>query len=230
MGINWKSLIVNAAGSNLKISSIVCKGADTIEFKAQLPSNAYGSYKIYRATVSASGTGKLKLLDEFPCEGNGWFFDSSGIGTSDGNRNKITCISSNRKMAGTVSFIDSGVKLGNKYIYQIVHIDTFNEKKVYSNKVSCKSVLGVPTITKGYASSNTTAKLVWSNVKAKGYEVYRYDGKKWKRVKTITKATTTSYTNTKLKSGKTYKYKIRSYSTLNGLKVYSKFSKVCSIK
>ena len=52
----------------------------------------------------------------------------------------------------------------------------------------------------------------------------------FKTVKTITKGSTVTYKNTKLKSGKTYYYKVRAYVKINNTKYYSKWSTVKSIK
>lgn len=64
---------------------------------------------------------------------------------------------------------------------------------------------------------------------AKGYEIWRKTGKngKYKRIKTITKKSTVKYTNSKLRKGKTYYYRVRSYAIGNkGQKVYSSWSGV----
>ncbi len=64
---------------------------------------------------------------------------------------------------------------------------------------------------------------------AKGYEIWRKTGKnkKYKRIKTITKNSTVKYTNSKLKKGSTYYYRVRSYAIgNNGQKVYSSWSRV----
>lgn len=56
----------------------------------------------------------------------------------------------------------------------------------------------------------TTVTLKWTAPSgAKGYEVQQYISKKWKTVKKISKAKTTSVKITKLKSKKTYKFRVR---------------------
>lgn len=76
---------------------------------------------------------------------------------------------------------------------------------------------------------NGTGKLVikWKKVKnVKGYELYRKDqfDSTYYKVKTITNGNTTQYTNSGLESGTKYTYKIRSYSVIDGTKIYSAFS------
>ena len=65
-----------------------------------------------------------------------------------------------------------------------------------------------------------------------GYEVYRAASKngKYKKVTTVTKASKVTYTNKNLKTGKKYYYKIRTYKTVNGKKVYGEYSAVKSVK
>lgn len=63
------------------------------------------------------------------------------------------------------------------------------------------------------AKSGSYIKLTWTrNSKAKGYQVYRKEGKgKWTKVKTITKNSTLTYTDKAVKRGKTYTYKVCAY-------------------
>ncbi len=59
-------------------------------------------------------------------------------------------------------------------------------------------------------ATHITATLTWKKTSgATGYEIQRKDGKKWKTVTTIKKASTTSYTVKKLKNDKTYEFRIR---------------------
>ncbi len=67
----------------------------------------------------------------------------------------------------------------------------------------------------------------------KGYEIqYATDKKFTKNTKTVSinKAKTTSKTIKKLKSGKKYYVRIRTFTKKNGEKVYSKWSKTKSVK
>lgn len=62
----------------------------------------------------------------------------------------------------------------------------------------------------------STVKLAWKAVPgATGYRVFRYDAKTKKYV-TVKTLTGTSYTVSKLKSGTSYKFAVRAYSTVNG--------------
>ena len=91
-----------------------------------------------------------------------------------------------------------------------------------------------PTPSKVKATAGSKqAKVSWARIKGvSGYEVYRSTKKSsgYKRVTTIKKASTTSYTNKKLKKNKRYYFKVRAYRTVNGKKLYSKYSSPKQVK
>ena len=67
---------------------------------------------------------------------------------------------------------------------------------------------------------------------SQGYIVYSATSKngKYKAVKTITKANTKTFTQKKLKKGKTYYYKVCAYRTVSGKKIMSADSGIQSAK
>lgn len=67
-----------------------------------------------------------------------------------------------------------------------------------------------------------------SNEKAKGYQIYRAEGKKWKVIKTIKRGKTVTFVDKKVKKNKVYRYKVRAYGTVKGKKVYGNFGYVCT--
>lgn len=72
---------------------------------------------------------------------------------------------------------------------------------------------------KAASQSTSSIKLAWSKVSgATGYEVYRQSGSKWVKVATVKSNT---YTNSKLKVGTAYTYRIRAYKTVGKTNVYS---------
>lgn len=105
-----------------------------------------------------------------------------------------------------------------------------------SNKLSasCK-VTVAPAKTKitGLKAKKKAITVKWKKQNdATGYVIYRAVKKNgtYKAVKTITKKTTTSWTNKNLKKGKKYFYKIKVYKTSKGGKAYSDFSNTKSAK
>ena len=83
------------------------------------------------------------------------------------------------------------------------------------------------------STKKKTAKISWKKVSdADGYVVYRSTKKKggYKKVATVKKSSTVSYTNKKLSSKKTYYYKVRSYKKINGVTIYSSYSSPKKVK
>lgn len=87
-----------------------------------------------------------------------------------------------------------------------------------------------PVITSVSNKSRQKLVITWKKVKgAKGYELYRRTGKKgsYKKLKVIKSGSTLKYTNSKLKKGTAYYYKIRAYKyDAKGKKVYGGWSSV----
>lgn len=122
----------------------------------------------------------------------------------------------------TVSYKDN-IKCGTATI-------TIKGKGSYTGtiKKTFKINLPKPDLKSVSKSGTSNIKLTWSKTKgASGYEVYRLNGKTWKKISTIK---STSFTDKGLKKNVTYQYKIRAYQTVNGKKVYSSYSSVKKIK
>ena len=90
-------------------------------------------------------------------------------------------------------------------------------KKTYVTIIR-KPVLAVSSV------SSNKIKLTWNKISgASGYEIQRYNSsrKEYTTIKTIKNGSTVSYTNSGLSKKTTYKYRIRSYKTVRGKKIYS---------
>lgn len=88
------------------------------------------------------------------------------------------------------------------------------------------------TNVKSNSLTSTAAQLSWDKVNnAKGYRIYVYNTgtKKYSKVITIPKNTTTSYKLTGLKGGKEYKYKVRAYQKTNGQTLWGRSSKAVTV-
>ena len=102
----------------------------------------------------------------------------------------------------------------------------------FSTAVSAKTMLNTPKLT---AKSTKKGKvtLTWRNVaKATGYEIY-YSTKKngiYTRLKTVSKSSGRKYVDSGLASGERYYYTIRAYRTANGVKTYSNYNTIKSVK
>ncbi|MCQ4635331.1 Ig-like domain-containing protein [Anaerovorax odorimutans] len=135
-----------------------------------------------------------------------------------------------KKVATTsgASYTNKKLTTGKTYYYKVKAI-AGSSTSAYTKVVSAKPVPKAPTKVKAKKASKTSIKVSWKKVsKANGYKVYRATSQKgkYKAVKTITKGSTTKYTNKKLKKNKTYYYKVRAYQKVKGKKVYGTYSKV----
>lgn len=138
--------------------------------------------------------------------GEGKNFDyAKGVTATDYEDRRLKSITLPTKNLSTLS-------VGNYTVsYKAVDSDgnvTTSIRKVTVKPKAVQKVTAVSTFT-------SNVKLSWSRVTgASGYKVYRYSTakKKYVLIKTITKNTTLTYTDSKLSSGTTYKYKVTAYS------------------
>ena len=108
----------------------------------------------------------------------------------------------------STSYTDSKVSSGKTYTYTVRCINSFATKFTsgYDSKGKSVKYISAPKITKA-ESVNGGVKISWN--KSKGAEKYRiyYKGSKgWTR---LADTTSTSYTDSKVSSGKTYTYTVR---------------------
>lgn len=120
------------------------------------------------------------------------------------------------------------VLTGTTTTYTVKAYRTSGKKNIYSSYsktgIKGKSALSKPAISK-LSKMSKGLKLQWKAVSgASGYIIQRYDSGKWVTKKTITSAKTLTYTDTSAKKGKTYKYRIAAYRTVNKKKVLSTYS------
>ena len=151
--------------------------------------------------------------------------------SKDGSYSKVKTITN----VSTTSWTDKDVKTGKTYYYKMKAVVTTDKSVTsgYSAVKSAKCVPAKPGSVKVSSPKKKQLKVSWKKVSgASGYEVYRATSKdgKYKKVKTIGKGKTVTYTDKKVSSGKTYYYKVRSYRTVNGEKVYSGYSSIVSKK
>lgn len=128
------------------------------------------------------------------------------------------------------SYTKTGLTTGNSYTFKVRAYTTKSGKTAYgsySKAVSAKPALSKVTGVKVKNSSSKAAKVTWKKVSgASGYEIVRAtkSNGKFKKVKTITKGSTVTYTNKKLIKKKKYYYKVRAYRKVGKKKVYSSYS------
>ena len=191
----------------------------TLDFT--VPATTWNTFKIKNYKTIELSWGK-KSVDGYK------IYRKTGTG-------KYTCIQT-IKDKSTVSFKDTTVKPKNTYTYRIRGYVSVNGKNYYSKYTSVNTAelkMAKPQLKKAYVSGGKKIKVTWKrDSKADGYYIYRATSKKgtYKKVKTITKNKTVSWSDTSIKTGKTYYYKIRSFVKASTGTKSSSYSNVFSVK
>ena len=133
----------------------------------------------------------------------------------------------------TTSKVSTALKTGTKYYYKVRAYKDVNGTKIYgafSSIVNAVPKPAAPTGVKAVSASSTSIKVSWNKTTgATGYEVFR-STKADSSYVMIQSTTTTSITNKGLTNGKTYYFKIRAYTEVNGTRYYGDYSSVVSAK
>ncbi|MCD8095725.1 MAG: fibronectin type III domain-containing protein, partial [Ruminococcus sp.] len=94
----------------------------------------------------------------------------------------------------------------------------------YKDNYTAKKTVSTVSVKSDYTSTTSAVRINWTKVSgATGYRIYRYNTstKTWEKVKTIKNGSTTTYKQTGLKAGTTYKYKVKAYVKYNGTNYWS---------
>ena len=152
---------------------------------------------------------------------------------------RSTSKSSNYKKIATVttnSFTDKGLTKGKTYYYKVRAYVKSGKTTLQSDSSKYDSVkvcAPTPASITAKKSKTSVAKITWTkSTGAEGYEIAMATAKdgKYTTIKTITNGSTLSFTKSGLTKNKTYYFKVRSYITINGKKVYSDYTRVANCK
>lgn len=136
----------------------------------------------------------------------------------------------------TNTFTDKGLSKGKTYYYKVasyVNSDGKQAVSAYTSVVAVKAAAPAPAQVSATKAKSGAAKITWSkSTGASGYEVYMATSAngKYTKARTINKSATVTYTKSGLKSGKTYFFKVRAYTTVSGKKVYSDYTRTVKVK
>ena len=129
------------------------------------------------------------------------------------------------------SYTDKDIKAKKVYYYKMTAFKKYDNKEYYSadSKIVEKTKYAQVVIKDSYSNDNKKSiTLKWKKVSGvSGYQIYRATSKNgtYKKIKTIKKKSTTSYTDKKdIKLGKLYYYKIRAYKNKSNKKEYGQYS------
>ncbi len=124
----------------------------------------------------------------------------------------------------TVNFTVKNLKSATAYKFRIKAYKKYNGDTLWSAATPTITATTKPTTPKNVSASQTETAITlkWNKVSnVNGYAVFQYISGKWKRVKTITSPSTVSCTVKNLKSGGTYKFRIKAYKKADGKTYWS---------
>ena len=123
------------------------------------------------------------------------------------------------------------LKTGTKYTFRVRAYKVISGVKYYSGwtTFSAATAPAAPSLKATPGTKSATLKA--GKQAATGFEIYRASSKngKFKKIATV-KGSSLSYKNKSLKSKSTYYYKVRAYVSVDGVKYYSAYSSVKSVK
>lgn len=137
------------------------------------------------------------------------------------------------KSGSTLQYASRKLSTGTTYYYKMRAYRASGGTTKYSAYSAARSKKVRPAKPSvGIKAGKRKITVKWKKVSgASRYVVYRAKKKngKYKRVRTL-KSSMRSYTNTGLKKGRKYYYKVRAYRKTKGKKVYSEYSRIVSRK
>ncbi|MBE5926960.1 MAG: hypothetical protein E7270_08380 [Lachnospiraceae bacterium] len=136
------------------------------------------------------------------------------------------------KTTTSTSFKNGKLTRGKTYYYKVRAYKIVNGTKIYGNFSSVKAMGTKPqTPIIELRSGNSKAKIIWKKISGiSGYEVYMSASSSgtYSKIKT-SGSNNTAYLKTGLTRGKKYYFKVRSYRTVSGKKIYSGWSSIESV-
>ena len=229
--------VKNSKGTTLKNGtdytvsySSGCKNTGKYSVKITFKGNYSGSKTLY-FNILPGKTSSLKASQATTSIKATWKAVTGASGY------KVTLYSSKDKALKTVyttntTYTFSKLSKGTTYKVRVTAYKTIDSKKVSSSvytQLTTATKTDAPSI-KVSSSAKKTAKVSWSKVSgATGYTVY-YSTSKNGTYKKLATTTSTSYTNKKLSSGKTYYFKVVANKKVGSVTINSAYSAVKSVK
>ncbi|MCD7741716.1 MAG: cellulase family glycosylhydrolase [Ruminococcus sp.] len=109
----------------------------------------------------------------------------------------------------------NNVKIGTATVKVTLKNNYSGSATATFNIVSDVSAPGKVTVKSSYSKTTSAVRINWNKVtNADGYRIYRYNSstKKWVKIKTIQSGSTTTYRDSGLKAGTTYKYCVKAFT------------------
>lgn len=136
-----------------------------------------------------------------------------------------------KTLSGT-SYVVTNLNSGTDYSYSVRAYGKGKNATVWGNHstVNTATVPAKIKLSSATVSDAGKAVLKWGKTAADGYEIYMATGTgQYKKIKTITKNSTVTYSKGSLAKGKTYSFIVRAYKTVGDSKLYGDYSNVKSV-
>ncbi len=189
------------------------------------------AYAVYCAACFGEG----KILDEGKHKCDSWTVIKTATCMADGVRTG-KCLVCESEVTEMIPKIEHHYVTTDKYGVIKEKCSVCGKERVTTgDRPSGESpeIVKIPANVKAVSVSYNSNKITWKrDSAAMGYEIYRSTSKNgsYKKIKTITPNSVTSYTDKNLATGKNYYYKIKAYKKVSGTNQYSNYSKVVSAK
>lgn len=185
-----------------------------------------GKVTLSSVTLTSKGKAKLKWKKQSGVTGYQIYRST----TPNGTYKRVKTI----KSAATVTATLASHKGIRPYYYKVRAYKTVSEKRIYGafSKVKTCGPKKTETV-KAKVLKGKKVKIIWSKVaKADGYRVYRSTKKNgtFRRVATIPGKKTFSFTDSSVKAGKTYYYRVKAYRLVGNQKIFSPRSQTVMVK
>lgn len=203
----------------------------TVTFINNYSGSIKKSFKIVPATVTVNKQSKFaenSIILSWKKGASVSGYEIYRSSKKSGTYKKIATVSGTRS-----TYTQKNLNPGKTYYYKIRAFKKNGTSYTFGAFSDVITTITKPKATTIKLKTNSKQAVVsWSKVSgASGYEVYMATSKKGTYKKIATKGSTvTKMTKSKLTSGKTYYFKVKVYKTIDGKKVYGKYSTIKSIK
>lgn len=133
------------------------------------------------------------------------------------------------------TFTYTGLRSATIYTLQVTPYRIVNGNSVYARAAQSVKAATIPVkanLKAAKRKGKNKVRLNWRSVDgASGYEIFMKTGNgSYKKIKTVGKGSTVSFTKSRLSRKKAYSFKIRAYIKVDGNKVYGAYSNVKKVK
>ena len=199
--------------------------------------NIYGSYSTI-FSGKTKGLSQVKNLKQTVAEKTSVKLSWSKVSDASGYRvYRSTSKDGTYKLvadlsgSSNTSYTNKNLSPGKTYYYKVrayKKVGSNRDYGSYSSKLKASTKCNTPVIST-ISKDKGKAKITWKKVSgASGYAIYRSTSKNgsYQKIKTLKNGSTLSFTDTNLKSKKTYYYKVKAYKSADMGNIYSAYSSV----